>query len=188
MLGEGIEQLCVFAVFVVLGVTLAAVYIFGLGLFRSRLAGAIFDGIWGAASLYLTWRVNLGVNNGECRLYVFVALALGAVIAYFTCKSMLDKVSAVLYNLFTTRLMDKSDESNLLQENNLDTVRDGDIGATDTRLHSAGVTDTAVLSKRKSRRVRRNDSKGKRPRNHPTRTARIHAIQRIREKMGRSAR
>ena len=188
MLGEGIEQLYVFVVFVVLGVVLAAVYVFCLGLFRSRLAGAICDCMWGAASLWLVWRTNLAVNNGECRLFVFIALAIGALIAYVTCKRMLDKASALLYNLFTTKLVDKADGSNLLQENNVNTVRDGDIGATDTRLPVAGVTDATGSAKRTRKRIARNDSKGRRQRHHPARAARVHAIQRIRGKMGRSER
>ena len=188
MLGEGIEQLYVFAVFVALGVAISAAYLFGLGLFRGRLSGAIFDCVWGAVSLWLAWRVNLDVNNGQCRLFLFVALFVGALVAYITCKSTLDKASALLYNLFTTKLVDNTDGENLLQENNLDTVRDGDIGGTDTRLHSAGVTDAVVVAKRKGKRVRRNDSKSKRKRNFPRRVARVHEIKRIREEMGRRAR
>ena len=172
MLGVGIEQLYVFVVFGVLGVGIASVYIFGAGLFRGRLAGTIFDCIWGAVSLWLVWSVNLSVNNGQCRLFVFIALALGAVIAFFTCKRMLDKASALLYNLFTTKLVDKSDGSNLLQENNLDTVRDGDIGGTDTRLHSAGVSDPAVVAQRSSKGVKRKNSPSSRRRKKFGRSAR----------------
>ena len=188
MLGEGLEQLYVFVVFVVLGLALAAVYLFGLGLFRSKLFGAIFDCIWGGASLWLVWRVNIAVNNGECRLFVFIALAFGATVAVITCKSMLDKASALLYNLFTTKLVDKSDGSDILQEDNFDTVRDGDIGGADTRLHSAGVSGATVVSKRASRRVKQQNSPSAKRRRSKKRTARIHAIQRLREKMGRSKR
>ena len=158
MLGEGIEQLYVFAVFFALAVGLAAVYLFGLGLFRGRLAGTIFDCIWGAAALWLTWRVNLAVNNGQCRLYVFVALFAGATLACLTCKSMLDKASGMLYNLFTTKLVDNSDGSNLLQENNLNTVRDSDIGSSDIGMHAVGKSHATVVTKRSRSRAKRPDS------------------------------
>ena len=169
MLGEGIEQLYVFVVFVVIGVVLAAAYTFGVGLFRSRLAGTIFDCIWGAVSLWLVWRVNLGVNNGQCRLFLFVALFVGAVIAYITCKSMLDKASALLYNLFTTKLMDNSDGSDILQEDNLDNVRSGNLGVADIGMHATGVADAAVVAKRTGRRVKRaHSTSAKRPRRSRT--------------------
>ena len=172
MLGEGIEQLYVFVVFVVLGIVLAAVYIFGLGLFRSKLAGVIFDCLWGAASLWLVWRTNLSFNNGQCRLYIFIALALGAAIAYFTCKSTLDKASGLLYNLYTTKMVDASDGTDILQKNNLDTLRDGDIGATDTRQHAVGTVDANVVSKRQSRRAKRHYSaRRRRHRNTEKRTS-----------------
>ncbi|MCH5160225.1 MAG: hypothetical protein J1F66_05230 [Clostridiales bacterium] len=184
MLGEGIEQLYVFVVFVVLAVLLAAVYIFGLGLFRSRLAGTIFDCLWGVVSLWLVWRTNLSVNNGQCRLYLFIALAAGAVIAYFTCKSTLDKASALLYNLFTTKLVDKSDGSDILQKNNLDTVRDGDIGTTDTRLHAVDTVDADVVAKRKSRSVKRKNSTGKVRSRSPRKTTRRKRLDRVHNKVG----
>ena len=172
MLGVGIEQLYVFVVFAVLGVALAAVYIFGVGLFRGRVAGAIFDCVWGGVALWLVWRVNLDVNNGQCRLYLFIALLVGALVAYITCKSMLDKASALLYNLFTTKLVDKTDGSDLLQENNLDTVRNGDIGGTDTRLHASGVVDSTVGSVPSRRRVKRAHRRGKDRRRSKKQTAR----------------
>ena len=171
MLGEGIEQLYVFVVFAVVGVAVAAVYIFGLGLFKSRLFGAIFDGVWGAVSLWLIWRVNLAVNNGQCRLFVFVAIAAGAAIAYFSCKRMLDKLSALLYNLFTTKLVDEPDGNDFSQKDNLDNVRSGDASVADAGVHATGVAYSAVVTKRPRRSVKRHDSARKqRRRNSKTRT------------------
>ena len=158
MLGVGIEQLRVFVVFAVLGVGLAAAYLFGLGLFRGRLFGTIFDCVWGAVAVWLTWQTNLSVNNGQCRLYVFVALALGATVAYFTCKSLLDKASGMLYNLFTTKLVDNSDGPNLLQENNLDTVRDSNTNRADIGMHAVGKSHATVVTKRSRSRAKRPDS------------------------------
>ena len=188
MLGQGIEQLYVFVVFVVLGIALCSAYLFGLGLFRSKLFGTIFDCIWGAVSLWLVWRVNLDVNNGQCRLFVFIAIVVGATLAYVSCKSMLDKASGLLYNLFTTKLVDVSDGSNLLQKNNLDTVRDGDIGATDTRLHAVGVTDATVGAKQPRRRFARKDSTGDGRHRRQKPAARRQRIIRLRDKVGREER
>ena len=76
MLGEGIQQLQVFVVFVVLGLALGCAYLFGIGLFRTRLAAIIFDAIFGAAAVYAVFAANLALNNGEFRLFVLIGVLL----------------------------------------------------------------------------------------------------------------
>lgn len=187
MLGEGIEQLCVFAVFVVLGVVFSAIYIFFVGLTRTRLAGIIFDCIFGAAAIYVIWKTNLEVNNGECRAFLFVGLVSGSAISFVTCKRTLDKLSAMLYNLFTTKLVDK-DGTHILQEMVSSDIRDGDTDTGIASLHAAGNVDADVIAKRSRRGARSTNRRGKRQRRKTKRTSRVHEIERVRKGMGRTAR
>ena len=83
-LGEGIEQLYVFVVFFAVGLFLAAIYLFALGLFKSKLSGFIFDAFFSAGALLLLWKCNLEVNNGEFRLFVFIGLFFGIAACYLT--------------------------------------------------------------------------------------------------------
>ena len=148
MLGKGIEQLCVFAVFCVLGVGISALYVFGVGLTKTRLAAIIFDSIFGALTIFVVWWVNLQVNNGECRAFLFVALALGATITYFTCKRMLDKLSAMLYNMFTKLFATKQvdDGTHILQEVNSGNIRGGDTPSSIATLSATGQSGTVAGS------------------------------------------
>lgn len=147
MLGEGVEQLRVFVVFAVLGLALTSAYVFGSGVFRSRLAIIIFDSIFGVGSVCAVVAVNVAVNNGECRLFVFVGLIVGAIICIATCKTLLDKVSSALYNLFTTTSEDNIDEPHVPQQKNIDT--DSSVGAdsTDTGMHATDNAHTDVIAK-----------------------------------------
>lgn len=187
MLGEGIEQLCVFAVFFALGVGFCALYIFGVGLTKPKLAAIIFDCIFGAVAIYVIWKVNLEINNGECRAFLFVGLALGCVTSFFTCRSTLDKLSAMLYNLFTTKLVD-DDGTHILQEINSDVIHSGDTGTGIAPLHATGRSGSAVIRKRPHRKVRTASGTGRSRDNRPSGNARVSPIRRLREKMGRRAR
>lgn len=137
MLGKGIEQLQAFVVFAVLGLFLSAIYIFALGLLRGKLVGVIFDAIFGAVSLWLVFITNLNINNGEFRLFVFLGLAAGVIICVVTCKTLLDKASSALYNLFTVSSEDEEDGTHILQQKNVDTVRSGDAGTVDSGVYAA---------------------------------------------------
>ena len=187
MLGEGIEQLCVFAVFFALGVGFCALYVFGAGLTKTKLAAIVFDCIFGAVATYVIWKVNLEVNNGECRAFLFVALAFGCVISLVTCKSTLDKLSAMLYNLFTTKLVDDDGET-VLQEVNSSDIHSGDTGTGIASLHAFGNADANVVTKRPRRKASNAHRRSKRARSVDAGAAGIHAIQRLRKKMGRRAR
>ena len=188
MLGEGIEQLCVFAVFCVLGVGFCAIYLFALGLTRTRLAAIVFDTIFAACCLYVTWRVNLDVNNGECRAFIFVGLAVGCVITYITCKHTLDKLSSMLYNLFTTKLVNKNDGKDILQEINSSNIRSGSDDSSVTAVHAFGDTDTAVVTKRSRRRIGKANISSAGRRSRVRKAERVHAIQRLRQRVGAATR
>ena len=187
MLGKGIEQLCVFAVFFVLGAGFSAIYIFGVGLTKPKIAAIIFDSILGAVATYVIWKVNLELNNGECRAFLFVALIFGCVITFVTCKSTLDKLSAMLYNLFTTKLVD-NDGTHILQEVNSSNIRSGDTDTGIASLHATGNADADVVTKRSRKRNGRTHSRSAQRRNQTARAPRIHANKRLRKKMGRSSR
>ena len=148
MLGAGAEQIYVFAVFFALGVGISAFYMFFLGLTKSKLAAIIFDSLFGAAAIYVTWKVNLEVNNGEFRAFLFVAIAAGCVTAYLTCKRTLDKLSAMLYNLFTEKLVDKTDGKNILQKINGNTVHSGNTGGSTASLRATDISRSAVRRQR----------------------------------------
>ena len=185
MLGEGVEQLCVFAVFFALGVGFCALYVFGVGLTKSKLAAIIFDSIFGAVCIYVIWKVNLEVNNGECRAFLFVGLAFGATIAFVTCKSTLDKLSAMLYNLFTRT---DNDGTHILQEINSSDIRSGNTGTGIAPLHATGNSDAVVVAKRSRGNVAKHDRRSKRARSANSRTTRLHAIKRLHKGMGREER
>ena len=187
MLGEGIEQLCVFAVFSVLGVGLTAIYIFGVGLTKTKLAAIIFDSVFGAAAIYVIWKVNLEVNNGECRAFLFVGLIAGVAITFVTCKRTLDKLSAMLYNLFTTKQVD-DDGKTILQKMDSDTIRNGDTDTGIATLHATGKSRSAVVGKRSHSKVRTAVGRGRRYNRRTPSDARVPSIRRFRETMGRTAR
>lgn len=168
MLGEGIEQLYVFAVFVALGVALGIVYLLGIGVFRRKVSGLIFDAVFGFAAIYLVWKVNLETNNGEFRLFIVVGLALGVILAYATCKTALDKVSCLLYNLFTTKMVDKDDGTHFSQKVNVNIIRGGSADSSDTGVHATGNSYADVSDKGTHRKVR---AAATRSRRHHRRTS-----------------
>lgn len=188
MLGEGIEQLYVFAVFAVLGVALSLSYLFGIGVFRTKVGGFIFDAIFGFVAIYLVWKVNLETNNGEFRLFIVVGLALGALTTCFTCKTALDKASTLLYNLFTTKVVNKDDRTLISQKVNGDTIGCGSISDSDAGVHAVGNSHSDVgiegarrLSKQTNRRIASS-------RRSVKRAFRVSSNRRVRKKVGRSAR
>ena len=190
MLGEGIEQLCIFAVFFVLGTVFSAIYIFFVGLTKPKLAAIIFDCIFGALALYVTWKVNLQVNNGECRAFLFVALLAGVTFTYVTCKRTLDKLSSMLYNLFT-KLFERDsvddDGKTVLQKVNSSDIRSGDTDTGIASLHATGNADANVVTKRARRKASSAHRRRKRTRSTNPRTAGVHAIERVRKRVGRKS-
>lgn len=115
-LGEGIQQLYVFLAFVALGVISSVVYLFATAFFKGKLASAIFDALFGVSFVFALWKLNVRANNGEFRLFVFVALFFGIFIATVTCKSTLDKAAAVVYNLTTSHKAAKNGKTVLQKE------------------------------------------------------------------------
>ena len=183
MLGVGIQQLQVFVVFAVLGLALGAVYLFGMGLFRSRLAIIIFDSIFGSLAIYAVFTTNLYINNGEFRLFTFVALAFGCVLAVFTCKTLLDKASSALYNLFVIR-EDNDDDALVSQQKNIDTNSSGDSAGAGTALHVADNTVADVVPKSKRSKASGANSRTVRQASRAKRSSSIHANRRIRQTLG----
>ena len=188
MLGAGAEQLYVFAVFFVHGVGISAFYMFFLGLTRTKLAAVIFDSLFGAAAIYLTWKLNLEVNNGEFRAFLFVAIAVGCAVTYLTCKRTLDKLSSLLYNLFTEKLVDKSDGKSILQKINGNTVHSGNTGGSSASLRATDNSRSDVRSQRTRGKTQRANRRGKSSRRNDKGTTRVPSNGRLREKMGRSKR
>ena len=108
ILGKGIEQLQIFATFWAFSTIATAVYLFVNGFVKTQLARVIFDTIFSIAIVPAFWGANVHFNNGEFRLFVFLAVALGIATSYFCFCSTLDKLSAKLYNLFTTKKVDNN--------------------------------------------------------------------------------
>lgn len=184
MLGEGIEQLRVFVVFAVLGLALMAVYLFGLGLFRSRLAIILFDGIFGVASIYAVFAVNLAVNNGEFRLFVFLGLAMGCVICAVTCKTLLDKASAALYNLCTKSTEDEANDAHVSQQKDIGLDSSGGNGSAVAGVHTADNSHSNVLAKSTRRKASKPNRRIKKTRRSHSGTNRVHENRRIRKGLG----
>lgn len=184
MLGEGIEQLYVAAVFAVLGVALSSVYLFGIGVFKSRVSGLIFDSIFGMVAIYLVWKVNLETNNGEFRLFVVLALAFGVVLTCFICKTALDKASLLLYNLFTTKVVDKDDGTHILQKVNGNTICFGSISSSDTGVHVTGNANADVSSKGAHRKVRTTAGRSRSNHRRTSGCTEVSSNRRVRKKMG----
>lgn len=183
MLGEGVEQLCVFAVFAVTGVVLCACFVFCAGVFRTRLSACVSDAAVGLAALYAVWKINLELNNGEFRLYVFLGLAMGAVIAYFTCKRTLDKASALLYNWFTKLTADDNGQ-NFSQKGNIDTVLRGDIGTDIAGVHAVGNADAVVVAQQQNGTPANSHRQRATRQRRVAGTERLPANRRVRPQMG----
>lgn len=100
-LGANISQLYVFLLFFVLGVAITAVYMLGFKLTeRSRVATLVFDSVYGCGCAVLVWYVNLVKNNGEARVFVFVGLVVGALMAVKILKDVLFNAVYRLKRLF----------------------------------------------------------------------------------------
>lgn len=183
-LGVGIEQLYVFALFWALGVGFSLIYLFFEGLMRSRLAAAIFDGVYGCFAVWAVWSANLNFNNGQMRAYIFVALALGCATTLFTCKRTLDKLSALLYNWFT-KIQAEQNEQDFLQKINVDSLRGGNADTGVAGVHVAGNTYAVEQSQTEGGQAQPNDRSGKRRRAKQARAHRLSENGRICQKMGR---
>lgn len=186
-LGVGVEQLYIFAVFLVLGVTFCAIYIFGCGIFRAKVAYMVFDCTFGAVAVYAVWKVNLEVNNGEFRLYMLLALALGCVVTYFMCKSTLDKLSSLLYNLFTT-LRDDSDGTDFSKQEIVNTDSGSHLGGGSTGMHVVGNTHPNVIAQPADGSTKPANSGCRTRFRKNARTARLHQLKRVRKTVGRRKR
>ena len=187
MLGEGVEQLCVFVVFCALGVGLSTLYIFGVGLTKSKLSSIIFDSIFGAGCIYVIWKVNLELNNGECRAFLFVGLALGSTITFITCKRTLDKLSAMLYNLFTKQQKTVNNDTHILQKMDIGSIRSGDTGSSVASLHAIGDADSTVVTKQSRKNVGRFNRTSKKRGRRSEKKTQGNGLGRLRNKMGRRA-
>lgn len=120
-LGEGVRQLYVFFAFVCLGVLLAVVF----ALF-SKVNGKwtlLSDAAVGALGVFAVWKLNLIVNDGEMRLFVLLGLFCGVAIAQLTCKSVLDRISKVLYNLATLKKV--AENETVLQKKHVNSCSGG---------------------------------------------------------------
>lgn len=186
-LGEGIEQLGVFVVFAVVSVAFSCVYIFGYRLLKGIFA-VIFDALFGIACVFCVVFVNLAVNNGEFRLFVFAGIALGAIIAYFVCKTPLDKAANALYNLFTDKLADKDNGKNVLQQKNVGGVRGGDVAADNTGVHAVGNAHADGVDEPASGRTANSHKKGSGRQRRIGRPFGIQKNRRVRNRLGDSAR
>ena len=107
-LGKGIEQLQIFATFWALATVATVVYLFVNGFAKTQLARIIVDLIFSLFAVPAFLIANVHFNNGEFRLFVFLAVALGVTTSYICFRSTLDKLPAKLYNLFTTKKVDNN--------------------------------------------------------------------------------
>ena len=107
-LGKGIEQLQVFATFWAFSTLATAVYLFANGFVKSQIARVICDVIFSLLVVPLFLTANLHLNNGEFRLYLFLAMALGVITSCICFGRILDKLANKLYNLFTTKKVDNN--------------------------------------------------------------------------------
>ena len=184
MLGEGIEQLYVFAVFSVLGLALCAVYVFSMGLLRNKLATVIFDCIFGAFGIYAVCAVNLAVNNGQFRIFVFLGLALGCIICVATCKTLLDKVSSALYNLFTSVSQEEDNGSRVSQQKISNTDSGGDNDSFAAGVHAVGNSHANDGVKSTRRNAKSANKAAVRQRSRAKRSAGIYENGRVRKTLG----
>lgn len=131
ILGEGIEQFYVFCAFFAFGALLALPYLFALGLMKNKVISIIFDAVYCTATVFLLWKFNLQTNNGECRAFVFLAFFAGIATSCATCKSMLDKLSFRLYNLFTLKRKVSADDGKTVLQKTDGNIGDSNDGSVD---------------------------------------------------------
>ena len=137
LLGESWAQLCVFGLFWAVGAIVGACYTLGCLLTRNRTAAIVFDLLFGLAAAAAVFWANLRFNNGEARLFVFVALGSGGTIAYLICHKPLDKLAQVVYNRLTSANRRQDNDPTVPQKVNIDTDRRGDIAGGGTVMHTA---------------------------------------------------
>ncbi len=156
-LGEGIQQFYVFCAFVALGAVVALPYLFVLGLIKDNLFSVIWDVVYGVATIFLLWKFNLDFNNGEFRLFIFVAFLLGIAISCATCKSTLDKLSSRLYNLATLKKAVAQDGKTVLQKIDVNTDNSNDDSIDISAVHAVGNTDAVFQLRGASKQSHTND-------------------------------
>lgn len=89
-LGEDIGQLYIFLVFFSLGALVSTPY-FGLTKFaEGKLLSFVTDAVFCVTALFVLWVCNLFFNNGEFRLFVFVAFVAGTFASFFLCRRLRD--------------------------------------------------------------------------------------------------
>lgn len=184
MLGEGIQQLYVFLTFVATGVMLSVPYLFLAGLCKNKVAAVAFDGCYGALSLFAVWKLNVEVNNGDFRWFVFVALVLGVIIVCTTCKTTLDKLSAALYNLLTSLRLGKDDGETVLQKEHSNFGNSGSRGADISAVHVADQPDSTFQPETNVGKTDRNGKSGKNKRGRKARTDKLPQNGQVRDRMG----
>jgi len=173
MLGEGIAQLYAFLALFCVGALVALPYIFACGFLRTKLAAAIFDALYGAGALFVMWKTNLALNNGECRFFVFLGFFGGAVLAAILCKSTLDKFSASLYNLITSQKAVKKDGKAVLQKEIRSDDDSADNSAGVSAVRSAGISGATHKPQIRRRALARNDRSRRKRRKEKARTHRV---------------
>lgn len=152
-LGEGAHQLGVFVVFACIGVVQAAAYVFASGFFKGKWC-VLWDLLFGAQFTFCVWIVNVQVNCGKFRAFVFVALAVGAIIAVATCKSTLDRTAKLLYNLATSQKV--ANNEIILQKGHVNFDSCGNNSANIPVLHVADNANAANQPKTKIRKIASN--------------------------------
>lgn len=149
-LGEGTHQLGVFVVFVCVGVVQAAVYIFANEFFKGKWS-VLWDSLFGVQFVFCVWAVNVQVNCGKFRGFVFVALAVGTIIAVATCKSVLDRTAKLLYNLATSQKV--ANNEIILQKGHVNFDSCGNNSVDIPVLHVADNANAANKPKTKIRKI-----------------------------------
>ncbi len=185
-LGAGVEQLYVFAVFWALGIGLSLIFLFFEGLLQTRFAACIFDVLFGAFAIWVIWKVNLDVNNGEVRTFLYIALVLGCATTVLTCKTTLDKLSAMLYTWLTKGLAAQH-EQNFLQKINVDSIRSGNADTGIAGVHAVGNADADEFAQTAGRKAERNDRRRKTRRAKASGAHRLSQNGRLRKRMGRKS-
>lgn len=184
MLGEGIQQLYVFLAFTATGALLALPYLFFEGLCKPRFAALLLDGGYGILSLFVLWKLNVQVNNGSFRWFVFLGAALGVTIVCATCKTTLDKLSSALYNLLTSIKVGKDDGKTVLQKGHSHIVDSGNSSSDFSSVHVADKSDAAFQSETNGGKIGKNGRTGKSRRIGKARASELPQHRQVRHRMG----
>lgn len=141
----------VFLAFVCMGVLLALV--FALFLKANGKWTLLADAAVGALGVFAVWKLNLIVNDGEMRLFVLLGFFCGVAIAQLTCKSVLDRISKVLYNLATLKKV--AENETVLQKKHVNSCSGGNNSVDISDLHAVGNAHATGKPQRKSRKNKR---------------------------------